>query len=175
MEEFLTVFNEARNNKEAFYTASQRLTDFSKTIRSKQLPCIGKLSNEDVTPSLRRIEKAHNLEFAEMPPRTWFFEGETFISPEFKQQGKRYQINKDIKALFMANLKPQAETKKRNSIKDFIDGLLGIRKISKEVILGNLGKSLATEQDSDSFFEELEENDKEQEESDLAEIEEEMI
>jgi hypothetical protein len=35
-EEFLTVLNEARNQKEAFFTASQRLNDFSKTIRVKQ-------------------------------------------------------------------------------------------------------------------------------------------
>ena len=113
MEEFLCVFNEARNNKEAFYTASQRLTDFSKTIRSKQLPCIGKLSSEDITPNLRRIEKSNNLEFAEMPQKTWFFEGSTFVSPEFKQSGKPYQINRAIQKLYVANLpKPKTLTEK---------------------------------------------------------------
>ncbi len=53
-EEFLTVFNEARNQKEAFFTASQRLNDFSKTIRSKQHLAIGSLSLEDITPSLKK-------------------------------------------------------------------------------------------------------------------------
>jgi hypothetical protein len=104
MEEFLTVFNEGRNNKEAFYTASQRLTDFSKTIRSKQLPCIGKLSSEDITPTLRRVEKNQKLEFAKMPPKTWFFEGSTFESPEFKQKGKPYQINKEVKEKWLQSL-----------------------------------------------------------------------
>ena len=36
-ETFLSVFNEARNQSIAFFTASQRLNDFSKTIRAKQL------------------------------------------------------------------------------------------------------------------------------------------
>jgi hypothetical protein len=112
MEEFLCTFNEARNNKEAFYTASQRLTDFSKTIRSKQLPCIGKLSSEDITPNLRRIEKAHNLDFANMKPKTWYFEGSTIQSPEFKQSGKPFIVNKAIKAQYLANLKPQSQPKK---------------------------------------------------------------
>jgi hypothetical protein len=100
MEEFLTVFNEARNNKESFWTASQRLTDFSKTIRSKQLPCIGKLATEDITPSLRRIEKAQkaqSLSFDKMPPKTWYFEESTLTSPEFKQRGKPYIVNEQVK------------------------------------------------------------------------------
>ena len=97
-EEFLTVFNEARNQKEAFFTASQRLNDFSKTIRSKQHLCIGSLSLEDITPSLRRLEKLHNVDFSRMKPKTWFYEGLTFESPNFKQNGKPYQINKKLKA-----------------------------------------------------------------------------
>jgi hypothetical protein len=113
MEEFMCVFNEARNNKEAFYTASQRLTDFSKTIRSKQLPCIGKLSSEDITPNLRRIEKTQSLEFAKMPQKTWFFEDKTIVSPEFKQSGKPFQINNEIKKLYVANLpKPKTLSEK---------------------------------------------------------------
>lgn len=108
-ETFLTVFNEARNLKEAFFTSSQRLNDFSKTIRSKQLLAIGKLSQEDLTPYLRRIEKSHGLDFANMKPRTWFFEGQTFISPEFKQQGKPHIINKEIKQAWLNSLpKPQS-------------------------------------------------------------------
>lgn len=118
MEEFLTVFNEARNNHEAFYTASQRLTDFSKTIRSKQLYCIGKLNSEDITPFLRRLEKSHGLDFANMKPRTWFFEGSTFISPEWTQQGKPFQINSEIKQLWLNSL-PKKKTLKEK-IKDYL-------------------------------------------------------
>ncbi len=103
-EEFLTVFNEARNQKEAFFTASQRLTDFSKTIRSKQLYCIGKMSSEDITPALRRLEKKHNVSFENMPSRQWFFDGETFTSPEWTQQGKPFQINRAIKLKWLESL-----------------------------------------------------------------------
>jgi hypothetical protein len=103
-EEFLTVFNEARNQKEAFFTASQRLNDFSKTIRTKQLYCIGRINFEDKTAFLRRIEKGHNIDFSAMKPRTWFFEGEMFNSPQWKQSGKPFQINTELRAQFA---KPQ--------------------------------------------------------------------
>jgi len=109
-EEFLTVFNEARNQKEAFYTASQRLTDFSKTIRTKQEYCIGRIPEEDKGISIRRLEKNHNIDFAKLEPRTWFFENETFKSPEWKQNGKPYQINKDIKKSYIQSL-PQPKEK----------------------------------------------------------------
>lgn len=108
-ETFLTVFNEGRNNREGFFTSSQRLTDFSKTIRSKQIQCIGKLSSEDITPALRRLEKQHGINFAETPPRTWFYEGSTFVSPEFKQQGKPYIVNAEIKQKWLDSL-PKHET-----------------------------------------------------------------
>ena len=108
-ETFLTVFNEARNNREGFFTSSQRLTDFSKTIRSKQAQCIGKLSSEDITPTLRRLEKLHGLDFANMKPRNWFYEGETFVSPEFKQSGKPFIVNEAIKKKWMDSL-PMKET-----------------------------------------------------------------
>ena len=113
-ETFLTVFNEARNNKESFFTSSQRLNDFSKTIRSKQLLTIGKLSSEDISPSLRKIEKSHGLDFANMKDRTWFFEGQTFVSPEFKQSnGKPYQVNQEIKQLWLSSLpKPKTLSEK---------------------------------------------------------------
>ncbi len=115
-EEFLTVFNEARNNREGFFTSSQRLTDFSKTIRSKQIACIGKLSPEDITPALRRIEKQNGLDFANMKPRTWFYESATFVSPEFKQNGKPYIINQEIKKLWLDSLpKPKTLTEKINA------------------------------------------------------------
>ena len=102
-EEFLTVFNEARNQKEAFFTASQRLTDFSKTIRTKQVYCLGKLSSEDTNP-VRRLEKEFKIDFSRMPSRLWFMESETFRSPDWKQSGKPYQINKEVKKKYIDNL-----------------------------------------------------------------------
>lgn len=106
-EEFLTVFNEARNQKEAFFTASQRLTDFSKTIRTKQAYCMGRISEED-HGGLRHLEKAHRIDFSEMKLRTWFMDGETFESPEWRQDGKPYQINKEVKKDFLGRLpKPE--------------------------------------------------------------------
>jgi len=99
-EEFLTVFNEARNQKEAFFTASQRLNDFSKTIRTKQLYCIGRINPEDKTAFLRRIEKAHNIDFSAMPQRKWFFEGKLFQSPQWSQSGKPFQINRALREQF---------------------------------------------------------------------------
>jgi hypothetical protein len=103
-EEFLTVFNEARNNSEAFITASQRLNDFSKTISSKQLYIIGKLNAEDINPFLRRIERNQNIDFANMKARTWLFEGQLFESPTWRQVGKPYQINNDIKQIWLNSL-----------------------------------------------------------------------
>ena len=68
-EEFLTVFNEARNNRESFFSCSQRLTDMSKTVRAKQIQVLGRLNAEDITPNLRRLEKQRKINFAEMPSR----------------------------------------------------------------------------------------------------------
>lgn len=115
-EEFLTVFNEARNQKEAFFTASQRLTDFSKTIRTKQTYCLGKTNNEDVTPPLRRIEKEYEIDFSKMKPRTWFIEGETFLSPDWTQEGKPYKINKDSLKRFLAVLPEQPKQSKLKTL-----------------------------------------------------------
>ena len=48
-----------------------------------------------------------------MPQKTWFFEGSTFVSPEFKQSGKPYQINRAIQKLYVDNLpKPKTLTEK---------------------------------------------------------------
>jgi len=117
-EEFLTVFNEARNQKEAFFTASQRLTDFSKTIRTKQMYCLGKPSTEDTNP-VRRIEKQHKIDFSKMESRLWFMEGETFESPDWKQNGKPFQINKEIKRKYIDNLpKPK---KGKNAIRRLLE------------------------------------------------------
>jgi hypothetical protein len=103
-EEFLTVFNEARNNLEAFYTCCQRETDFSKTIRTKQLMAYGKIPESDKTAYHRRLEKQSKVNFSSLPQRTWLFEGSTFVSPEFKQNGKPYQINKVIKQKWIESL-----------------------------------------------------------------------
>jgi len=105
-EEFLTVFNEARNQKEAFYTASQRLNDFSKTIRVKQIYAIGKIPEGDKSPSIRRLEKKYNVDYSKTKSRNWCFEGKTFESPNWKQNGKPFQINKKIKLDYISQLKP---------------------------------------------------------------------
>jgi hypothetical protein len=120
-EEFLTVFNEARNQREAFFTASQRLTDFSKTIRTKQLYCIGRINEED-HGGLRNLEKNHKMDFSKIPARQWFFEGETFASPEWKQDGKPFQINKETKRAYVANLPKPRESKVKSAFK-FLFGL----------------------------------------------------
>ncbi len=105
-EEFLSVFNESRNQKEAFYSASQRLTDFSKTIRTKQTYVIGKIPEEDKSPSVRRLEKKYNVDYSKTESRTWNFEGKPFESPNWKQNGKPFQINKQIKLQYIEQLKP---------------------------------------------------------------------
>lgn len=108
-EEFMTVFNEARNESEAFFTASQRLTDFSKTIRTKQNYCLGKINFED-KQGLLRIEKQYGIDFSKMAQKTWFVNGKTFESPIWTQQGKPYIINRQIRATWfesMASEQPQ--------------------------------------------------------------------
>jgi len=107
-EEFLTVFNEARNQKQAFFTASQRLNDFSKTIRTKQSYIIGRINSEDITPQIRRIEKLNSVDLTTLPLRTWFYNGETFESPDWKQDKKTYIVNQEIrKAYFKESETPE--------------------------------------------------------------------
>jgi hypothetical protein len=98
-EEFLSVFNEARNQREAFFTASQRLTDFSKTIRTKQSYIFGRVNEEDKGSNIRRIEKLHKVDLCRLPQKTWFIEGleKKFTSPDWKQSGKPFQINNEVK------------------------------------------------------------------------------
>lgn len=96
-EVFLTTFNEARNNRESFFTASQRLNDMSKTLRTKQVYCIGKINTEDINPQIRRIEKAYNVDLTALPLRTWFYEGKTIISPQWTQNKKPFIINAEIR------------------------------------------------------------------------------
>jgi hypothetical protein len=96
-EEFLTVFNEARNQKQAFFTASQRLNDFSKTIRTKQSYIMGRINSEDITPQIRRIEKLNNIDLTTLALRNWFYNGAVFVSPDWKQDIKPYIINAEIR------------------------------------------------------------------------------
>ncbi len=192
-EEFLTVFNEARNQKEAFFTASQRLNDFSKTIRSKQHLAIGSLSLEDITPSLRRLEKQFNLDFSKMKPKTWFYEGLTFESPNFKQNGKPYKINKALKA----QLTPESTTERKLNLAEKISKWLNPTAfLMNELKKGNLAqkplnsffenKKKPENREASHDFEELEEKELNgtlseeeranlEEERDLREIEEEFI
>jgi hypothetical protein len=99
-EEFLTVFNEARNQKQAFFTASQRLNDFSKTIRTKQSYIIGRINSEDITPQIRRIEKLYNVNLTTLPLRNWFYNGEIFVSPQWTQHLKPFIINQEIRKTY---------------------------------------------------------------------------
>lgn len=172
-EEFMCIFAEARNSKISFISSSQRLTDLSKAIRAKQLKVLGKLDAEDITPALRRIEKAHNLDFANMKERTWFFEGKTFISPTFKQNGKPYIINAQIK---QAWLKIQPKQPKPLSLREKITKWLNpigysIKERKNEPLCQTSNSFLNEESIENS---ELEENLSE-EERDLREIEEEWI
>jgi hypothetical protein len=96
-EEFLAVFNEARNQKESFFTASQRFNDFSKTIRTKQAYCVGRINAEDINPSLRRIERELKIDLSKLPLRTWIYNGLTFVSPTFTQNLKPYIINRQLR------------------------------------------------------------------------------
>ena len=84
-EEFLTTFNEARNQKEAFFTASQRLNDFSKTIRTKQTYALGKINPEDINPQLRRIEKLYNIDLTTLPLER----GCLMVKPLFRHNGHK--------------------------------------------------------------------------------------
>ena len=45
-----------------------------------------------------------------MEPRLWFMEGETFTSPDWKQQGKPFQINREIKKKYVETLPRQEKT-----------------------------------------------------------------
>ena len=53
-----------------------------------------------------------------MPPRTWFYEGETFVSPEFRQSGKPFIVNAEIKKLWLDSL-PKPKTLKQKILEWF--------------------------------------------------------
>jgi hypothetical protein len=122
-EEFLTVFNEGRNEKEAFFTALQSLSDFSKTVRTKQTYVLGRINSEDKSPAIRQIEKQSNIDLSKMPLRTWFFKGETFVSPNWIQQGKPFICNRQLKAKFNSQ-QPTKPKKKMGFAKAFFLAML---------------------------------------------------
>lgn len=123
MESFLCIYAEMRNSRESLFSSSQRLTDVSKAVRAKALYCLSKLNPEDLSPFLRRIEKQHKIDFANMPSRTWFFEGSTFTSPEWKQQGKPYKINTEIKQAWLNNLPKQKPESLKEKISNWFYGV----------------------------------------------------
>ena len=106
-ETFLTTFNEGRNFNESFFTCSQRENDCSKTLRVKQLMAYGKIPESDKTPYHRRLEKQVNINLSNMQPRTWLIEGKTIISPDWKQSGKPYQINRALREQYFKSQQPQ--------------------------------------------------------------------
>jgi hypothetical protein len=125
-ETFLTVFNEARNQREAFFTASQRLSDFSKTIRTKQSYLIGRINMEDINPQIHRYEKLYNVNLAETPLRSWYFKGEMMVSPTWTQDKKPYIINQEIRKQYQqpTNYKLiPATNKKPNLLKRIFNAL----------------------------------------------------
>lgn len=58
-----------------------------------------------------------------MKPRNWFFDGTVFVSPTFKQNGKPYLINSEIKQAWFNSLpKPRTLSEK------ILDWLVSIKK-----------------------------------------------
>ncbi|MGA3059583.1 MAG: hypothetical protein ABSD92_04350 [Candidatus Bathyarchaeia archaeon] len=113
-EEFQAVFNECRNMKEAFFTCSQRETDCSKTLRSKQLILYGKIPECDKSPYHRRLERQFNVNFSNLPQRNWIYNGKTIISPNWIQQGKPFIINKLLRAKY-SQTQPKTQAEKWKS------------------------------------------------------------
>ena len=114
-ETFLSAYSESRNNGESFIFSSQRQVELAKMVRGKALKVLSTLDFEDVTPYLRRIEKAHNINFATMPKRHWYFEGSTFVSPEFKQSGKPYIVNEELEKEMDGFITNEGNFKPKNS------------------------------------------------------------
>jgi hypothetical protein len=108
-----------------------------------------------------------------MKARTWYYEGSTFTSPEFKQQGKPFIVNAALKQLWLNSLPKE----KVLSLKEKIKAWLIPQPIVKSEPLRseNLEESQSFLNEEESLEEELDREEKESEESDLKEIEEEMI
>lgn len=149
MEEFLTVFNEARNQKEAFFTASQRLTDFSKTIRAKQHYCLGNINFEDKVSGIKAIEKQYKVDLSKLPPRNWFFEGEVFKSPNWSANGKPYLLKSTpkpvelVKAVKVTSKPRTAPINQSNALKHFIYGFMGVFVFILCIFFGTAGMAIS--------------------------------
>lgn len=168
-EEFLTVFNEARNNRESFFSCSQRLTDMSKTVRAKQIQVLGRLNAEDISPSLRRLEKQYKISFAEMPSRNWFYNGVIFESPEFKQNLKPFKINAEIKESWLSSLPQQRTVSLKEKIRSWFNIIVPPVPKQNERVSKSFFESENLEEESE------EEKENKEDEEDLREIEEEWI
>ena len=155
-EEFLTAFNESRNNFEAYYSCNQRETDTAKTLRVKQLMAYGKIPECDKSAYHRRLEKLYNVNFSKLPQRTWFFEGATFVSPTWKQSGKPYQINRELRAKFMH---PQQQPQKKLNIfqklifgiNTLLNPIANLPKPTQRATNRNFGNSESSNNDSEDW------------------------
>jgi hypothetical protein len=81
-------------------------------MRTKQTYVLGRINPEDKSPAIRQIEKQANIDLSKMPLRTWFFNGETFISPNWIQSAKPHICNREVKARFN-NYNPKQQQKKK--------------------------------------------------------------
>jgi len=100
-----------------------------------------------------------------MKPRTCFFDGSTFVSPEFKQNGKPFQINGAIKQQWLDSLPKPKHLTLAEKIKAWF---------TPKPQATTTNRNLSSE-DIAKTEEELDKLDREQEENDLREIEEEFI
>ena len=112
-ETFLTTFNEARNFNEGFFTCSQRETDCSKTLRTKQLMAYGKIPDCDKSPYHRRLEREFNVDLSNMAQRTWLIEGKTITAPTWTQSGKPHIINRELGEKFNSQQPQKPSLKER--------------------------------------------------------------
>jgi hypothetical protein len=131
-ETFLTTFNEARNFNEAFFTCSQRETDCSKTLRTKQLMAYGKIPESDKSAYHRRLEKEYNIDLSNMKPRTWLIEGKLITAPEWTQSGKPCIINRILREKYSAQA-PAPKPNLMQRLRDWWDGKNYVAPTKKEI------------------------------------------
>lgn len=99
-ETFLGTYNQGRNFGESFFFSLLRESDGAKTLRVKALNAYGKIPESDKSPYHRRLEKQYNVNLSNMQPRTWLIEGQIIKSPDFKQSGKPFIINRALRAQY---------------------------------------------------------------------------
>jgi len=116
------------------------------------------------------LEKEYNIDFSKIPFRTWFYEGQTFVSPEWKQQGKPYQINGAIKEEWLKSLPKKKTLSLIDRIKLWLNPLA-----IKEMAKPESQNSFFENENLEETLEELDNQEKENEEEDLNGISEEWI